>query len=100
MQLSSFFLPADVDRDAFETAFQKNVLAPLYADPPAGFVTGTNGWALEAVGGAAVFVAASGWESLERRLEAHERLRGTFGEVEAFTKVVEVHHTSFQRGGA
>lgn len=98
VQLSSFFLPADVDRQAFETAF-KNVLARVYADPPAGFVTGTNGWALEAVGGAAVFVAASGWESLERRVEAHERLRGMFGEVEGFTKVVEVHHTAFERGG-
>lgn len=98
VQLSSFFLPADVDRQAFETAF-KSVLARVYADPPAGFVTGTNGWALEAVGGAAVFVAASGWVSLERRLEAHERLRGMFGEVEGFTRVVEVHHTSFEKGG-
>ncbi|KAK1832543.1 hypothetical protein QBC39DRAFT_68353 [Podospora conica] len=99
VQLSSFFLPADVNRSAFEAAF-KNVLAPLYANPPEGFVTGTNGWALETVNGAAVFVAASGWESLEKRLEAHERVKGTFGEVEAFTKVVEVHHTSFQKGGA
>ena len=72
----------------------------MYASPPEGFVTGTNGWALETVNGAAVFVAASGWESLERRLEAHERVKGTFGEVEAFTKVVEVHHTSFKNGGS
>ncbi|KAK0620606.1 hypothetical protein B0T14DRAFT_567348 [Immersiella caudata] len=96
VQLSSIFLPSDVDKAAFEAAFDK-VLQHLYSSPPDGFVVGTHGWALEEVKGAKVFAAASGWESIEKRLAAHEGIAERFAEVQKFSNVVEVHHTAFHK---
>jgi len=98
VQVSSLFLPADVDKAAFEAAFD-NVLAHLYGSPPDGFVVGTHGWALEEVNGCKVFAAASGWETIEKRLTAHAGIAERFEEVQKFTSVVEVHHTAFQKTG-
>ncbi|KAK0642032.1 hypothetical protein B0T16DRAFT_516614 [Cercophora newfieldiana] len=96
VQVSSFFLPADVDKAAFEAAF-KQVLEQVYGNPPEGFIAGTNGWALEEVNGSKVFVTASGWESIEKRVAAHAGIAEKFGEVQKFGAVVEVHHTAFQK---
>ncbi|KAK4443643.1 putative rieske domain-containing protein [Podospora aff. communis PSN243] len=96
VQLSSIFLPADVDKAAFEAAFDK-VLESIYGSPPDGFVVGTHGWALEEVKGAKVFATASGWESIEKRLAAHAGISEKFAEVQKYSNVVEVHHTSFHK---
>ncbi|KAK1758921.1 hypothetical protein QBC47DRAFT_356831 [Echria macrotheca] len=96
VQVSSFFLPADVDKAAFEAAFNK-VLSQVYDSPPDGYVVGANGWALEDVNGAKVFATVTGWESVEKRMAAHAAMADKFGEVQKFTTVVEVHHTSFNK---
>lgn len=98
VQLSSIFLPVDVDKAAFQAAFD-GVLTHLYSSPPDGFVLGAHGWALEEVNGAKVFATASGWESIEKRLAAHAKISEKFAEIQKFTNVVEVHHTSFQNSG-
>ncbi|KAK5652224.1 hypothetical protein OQA88_10721 [Cercophora sp. LCS_1] len=96
VQVSSFFLPADVDKAAFEAAFD-SVLKAVYGNPPDGFVVGAHGWALESVNGAKVFATISGWQSIEKRVAAHAGIAEKFAEIQKFTNVVEVHHTSFKR---
>jgi len=74
---------------AFKAAFD-NVVSGVYTSPPEGFVVGASGWALDEINGAKVFLALSGWESIEKRLAAHGAISERFAEVQKFTNVVEV----------
>jgi len=46
------------------------------------------------VNGAKVFAAASGWESIEKRIAAHGAIAEKFAEVQKFSSVVEVVSSS------
>ncbi|KAK3361314.1 hypothetical protein B0T24DRAFT_671554 [Lasiosphaeria ovina] len=106
VQMSSVFLPLDIDAPAFEAAWASVVASLRENGPPDGFVAGVHGWALEAVhgipkfpAGAKVFVTASGWESLEKNVAAHVGVADKFAEVQRFSDVFEAHHVSFKKAG-
>ncbi|KAK3312279.1 hypothetical protein B0H66DRAFT_632899 [Apodospora peruviana] len=95
VQVTSIFLPAGVDRAAFEAAWEA-IVSHLRQNPPDGFVAGAHGWGLEEVNGAKVFGAFSGWESVEKNAAGQAGIADKFGEILKFTNVFEVHHTSFK----
>jgi len=92
--LSAVFLNPDADAAAFEATWNQ-ILAASGGSVPDGFVAGTHGWALEPAshpkieGKAKVFVAASGWESIEKHQATHEGMKAMFAYLGSFTSVVE-----------
>lgn len=83
--MSALFLPTDVNVTALEKAF---AAAAGGGGQPDGFIAGVNGWVTEDVVDhpkmqgkkAKVFIAASGWESLEKNKLAQEASADRFKE--------------------
>ncbi|KAK4208468.1 putative rieske domain-containing protein [Rhypophila decipiens] len=97
-QITNIFLPSDVDKPAFEAAWEE-LVEHMRANPPEGFIAGAHGWGLEEVNGAKVFTAMSGWESIELNLKGQAAVSDKFEGIQKFSNVFEVHHTSFKNSG-
>ncbi|KAM7187799.1 putative rieske domain containing protein [Rhypophila sp. PSN 637] len=98
VQITNIFLPSDVDKAAFEAAWEQ-LVEHMRANPPGGFIAGAHGWGLEEVNGAKVFTAMSGWESIELNLKGQAAVSDKFEGIRKFSNVFEVHHTSFKKSG-
>jgi len=101
VQITSIFVSKAVDRAEFDAVIE-GVLAPLLQNMPDGFVAGAHGWALldghrseKMPEGSMVFVTASGWESIEKKVAGHARIAERFAEVSTFSDVVQAvgHHS-------
>jgi len=95
VQITSIFVSKAVDRAEFD-AFIEGVLAPLLQSMSDGFVAGAHGWALlddphseKMPECSMVFVTASGWESIEKKVAGHARIAERFAEVSKFSDVVQ-----------
>ncbi|KAH8882990.1 hypothetical protein GQ53DRAFT_438421 [Thozetella sp. PMI_491] len=100
--MTAIFLPTTADTAAFEAAWEDVVKNGL-GTKPEGFIAGAHGWTADEVKGhpkispAKLFVAASGWESVEKNEAAHASLAERFSELRKFTEVVDTHHTVFEK---
>ena len=89
VQITNIFLPANVDKAAFDVAWE-GLVSHMRANPPDGFVAGAHGWGLEEINGAKVFTALSGWESVEKNAAGQAAVADKFGAISKFSNVFDV----------
>lgn len=99
VQMTTMFFPPTVSTADFEAAWNNGMKSFSGVD---GWIAGTHGWALQefdhpVAGKKKVFMAAAGWESIEKAVAGGEKVKGGFEGLEKFGQQVSARFTSLTK---